>query len=452
MLFKNFIQFIKSNNLFSHNESVLLAVSSGLDSTVMAHLFARSGYQFAIAHCNFGLRGENSDGDGGFADQIARIHKVPFFLTSFPTEEYARSNGISIQMAARDLRYQWFEEIRKNNGFDFVATAHHLDDQAETFLINLIRGTGIAGLHGIPVRNGKVVRPMMFATREDIEAYAKQHQISFREDQSNQQTKYIRNKIRHEILPVLTAINPDFPGNLTETIRKISDYEQIAEKALMQWQDDARTFSNDTLYIAIEKIRSSSHPATLLWFMTARYGFNQAQINDLLQCLNEPDEKTFTSSSHRITKERDRLVVSKVEIKHSDSVFYVDFPRDGFTINDPVPMHFQAIPRSEDFELFKGQDYANLDLRKLEFPLILRKWQHGDLFHPFGMKGKKRLSDYFTDLKFSTRQKEDTWLLCSGEKIVWVIGWRIDHRFRITSATNEILQINLPKFAPSKSN
>jgi tRNA(Ile)-lysidine synthase len=186
--------------------------------------------------------------------------------------------------------------------------------------------------------------------------------------------------------------------------------------------------------------------------MTARYGFNQAQIADLLNCLTEPAEKTFSSSSHRITKERDRLMVSKIEIKPSDSVFYVDFSRDGVTINDPIPMQFQVIKRSDDFELFKGQDYANLDLHKLEFPLILRKWQHGDLFHPFGMKGKKRLSDYFTDLKFSTRQKEDTWLLCSGEKIAWVVGCRIDHRFRITSATNEILQINLPKFAPSKSN
>ena len=443
MINYRFEQFIESNRLIKHENSVLLAVSGGVDSIVMTHLFHHFGYRFAIAHCNFGLRGPESDEDERFVRVLAESMTVPYFSARFSTDEYARERGQSIQMAARELRYNWFEHVRDDQGFDFIATAHHLDDQAETMLINLARGTGIAGLHGIPFKNGRVIRPMMFATRKEISTYAAVHGILFREDQSNKETKYTRNKIRHFVLPVLSEINPEFPANTAETVRKLSDYEKIAEIQLREWACEAVIQRNGDVIISIEKIRNNSFPATFLWFLISKFGFTPPGVNEILESLDETEEKIFNSSTHQLSKERTSLVIRKFNENKPELEFFIDEFEERKTITEPVKMEFNRLMVAGDFEIPGESRIATLDYAKLHFPLILRRWRQGDEFRPFGMKGRKKLSDLFTDMKFSAQQKEATWLLCSGGDIAWVAGCRIDDRFRVTKATAEILRITI---------
>lgn len=451
MLYRNFIRFIDSMKLFAPDDPVLLAVSSGLDSTVMTHLFRRAGFRFAVAHCNFGLRGMDSESDAGFAADLAKITGAPFFSETFETKEYANKQGISIQMAARELRYEWFERIRSKYEYKKTATAHHLDDQAETFLINLIRGTGVAGLHGIPVQNEKVIRPMMFARRNEIAEYAKKHSIDFREDQSNFEVKYIRNKIRHEIIPAFCSINPEFIETLTNTIRKISDYEQIAGQILSQWKSQAIQTKDEKTIVDLDLLYTSQTPETFAWFLLTPFGFNETQVKSITGCLMNPEEKRFTSSSHTLTKERSRLIIQRNPIKPllistsiEDAVLDIIIATGeaDIAITDSFHLHFSHIKKAVEYHIPDNPDIASLDFHKLKFPLTLRKWHNGDVFHPLGMKGKKKLSDFFIDQKFTALQKEETWLLCSGDQIVWVIGHRIDNRYRITRRTKEILVIN----------
>ena len=450
-----FEQFIESNRLIKHENSVLLAVSGGVDSIVMTHLFHQSGYRFAIVHCNFGLRCAESDGDERFVTTLADSMEVKCFSTRFNTDEYARERGLSIQMAARELRYTWFERVRDEQGFDFIATAHHLDDQAETMLINLARGTGIAGLHGIPLRNGRVIRPMMFATRKEIETFAAGQGILFREDRSNKEKKYTRNKIRHFVLPVLSEINPEFPANTAETVRKLSDYEKIADIKLREWAHEAVILRNGDVVISIEKIRNNSFPATFLWFLISKFGFTPPGVNEIMESLGETEEKIFYSSTHQLSKERTSLVIREFNENKPEQEFFIDEFEERKTITEPVNMEFTRLMVAGDFEIPGESRIATLDYAKLQFPLVLRKWRPGDEFRPFGMKGRKKLSDLFTDMKFSAKQKEATWILCSGGDIAWVAGCRIDDRFRVTKATVEVLRITLdpvPEDADARSN
>ncbi|MCX6278955.1 MAG: tRNA lysidine(34) synthetase TilS [Bacteroidetes bacterium] len=430
MLFKKFIQFIDSQKLFAPGKPVLLALSGGLDSTVMAHLFFKAGFSFAVAHCNFGLRGMDSDEDARFAANLSGDFGVDFYSEKFNTKEYAGKNGISIQMAARELRYKWFEEIRSKNGYQYIATAHHLDDQAETFLINLIRGTGIAGFHGIPVKNEKVIRPMMFSRRNEIALYAKKHSIAYREDLSNNEIKYLRNKIRHEILPAFCSINPEFTESLTQTIRKIYDYEQIAEQTLNHSKSQAIQVKDETTIVDKKLLLASPQPGAFAWFLLSPFGFNESQVASLLECLDKPEEKRFTSSTYILTKERNRLIIQPNATQFSAGLVAGSFH-----------LQFNHITNPCGYKIPDNPEIASFDYNKLEFPLTIRKWQNGDIFHPLGMKGKKKLSDFFIDQKFTAQQKEETWLLCSGDRIVWVIGYRIDHRYRITGKTKEILVV-----------
>jgi tRNA(Ile)-lysidine synthase len=437
------VRFIKTTAIFSPEDTVLLAVSGGIDSVVMVNLFSQAKLKFGIAHCNFMLRGDESNQDEQFVRQLALQSGVPYYTRQFQTEEYAQQKGISIQMAARELRYDWFEQVRKEEGFNFVATAHHLDDQAETFLINLLRGTGIAGLHGIPVRNNFVVRPLMFAYRKEIVAYAGKNKITFRVDGSNSELKYLRNKIRHELLPVMCRINPDFAVSIHETIRRIHDFETIGNTLFESWKRTIMKVKGEEHIVDLPSLRSQVPTELYAWMLLSPYGFSETQVSNLVVCLSKEDHKVFLSPTHKLVKERKTLVITEHKKETITKPVRIDSIHRTKRLKEPVPIVFQRVYETAGYLIPANEDIASLDADKVVFPLVLRKWKSGDAFYPLGMKKRKKLSDFFIDRKLSLREKEQVWLLCSDGKIAWVIGHRIDHRFRITSSTKEILRITL---------
>jgi tRNA(Ile)-lysidine synthase len=438
---KDLISFVESKNLFSRQDNILLAVSGGIDSAVMVSLFREARYQFGIIHCNFRLRGTSSEGDAEFVKTMADRIAVPYFFKEFSTKKVAAGSGRSIQMVARELRYDWFETILKEHNFKYVATAHHLDDQVETFLINLFRGTGIAGLHGIPVINCSIIRPLLYTCRKEIEQYAMQNDVAFRTDQSNLDTKYLRNKIRLEVIPILTAINPDFQQGLTETIRRIADFEQIGNGVLRKWCSKAINWESDHGTIEISNLVQLSPVEPYLWMLLSPFGFNETQLSNILGCLYKQTRKVFNSDTHSLIKDRDHLVISKKKSQIQYETIEIAMFAGKKNIRKPVRLNFQRILCTNTFKIPADETKASLDLSKLHFPLVLRKWQNGDVFFPLGMRRRKKLSDFFIDQKFSIEEKERTWLLCSGNDIAWIIGHRIDHRFRVTPETTEVLFI-----------
>ncbi|MEI6681915.1 MAG: tRNA lysidine(34) synthetase TilS [Bacteroidota bacterium] len=441
MNLRDLIAFADAGKIFSRADQILLAVSGGIDSMVMAHLFHQGKFRFAIAHCNFGLRRRESEDDAEFVRKAALKWKVPFFLEKFPTAACAAEHGISIQMAARDLRYAWFEQVRAEHQFDFIATAHHLDDQVETLLINLIRGTGIAGLHGIPVKSGSVIRPLMFAYRKDIEEYATLNKISYRMDLSNHETKYTRNKIRHEVIPLLCSINPEFRQGLTGSIRRFQVFEQVGEQAIDTWLRQHQTTGDTGSFIEISRLKGIFPMEPYVWKWMSGFGFNETQVTNLLACIDTEARKIFTSPTHRLVKERGCLSVSPIAREAPGKALEIGLFVKKKQLRKPLSLLFNRIPDVTGYEIPAARNMASLNFDKLRFPLLVRKWQPGDAFYPLGMKKKKKLSDFFIDQKFTLKEKEETWLLCSGNDIVWIIGHRIDHRFRVTPATREILSV-----------
>ncbi|MCX6245775.1 MAG: tRNA lysidine(34) synthetase TilS [Bacteroidetes bacterium] len=446
-MLEGFKKFIVREKLLGKKDKVLLAVSGGIDSVVMCELFHRADYSFGIAHCNFGLRGCESDADEAFVGKLAGRYKVPFHSKRFQTTKIAKEKSISVQMAARELRYTWFEEVLQENKYQCIATAHHLDDQIETFFINLLRSTGIAGFHGILPRQGKIIRPLLFAYRHNIELFALQNHLAFREDSSNQETKYLRNKIRHEVIPVFHELNPAFPQTITENIYRLRKTEMVYRKAIDA--DRTNLFREDKtgIHIRIDKLKEFSPPELYAFEFLSPYGFNESVISDIIHSLDESGGKTFFSPTHRLVKDRKELIIHPLKTEKAGTLLplYVSISDSRKEIRKPVHLRFEKIKITASFEIDPSKDKATLDLSKITFPLILKKWKRGDSFYPYGLNKKKKLSDYFIDCKFSIADKENTWLLCTGQHIIWVVGHRIDHRFRVTSRTKEVLQVKLVK-------
>jgi tRNA(Ile)-lysidine synthase len=395
----------------------------------------KAGYRCSIAHCNFRLRDAESDGDEAFVKKLGKDYGLEVHSKSFDTQDHATQEGISLQMAARQLRYDWFEELRKEQGFDLVATAHNMDDVIETFFINLIRGTGIRGLSGIRERSGPLIRPLLFATREQIAGYARKHGISYREDSSNISTKYIRNKIRHNIIPQLVEINPGFKQGIISTIERLRNTETIYQHEIDSKKDELISTKGQDVLLGIDGLRQIADMKTFLFELISCYNFNTQTVDDIAKSLDGPSGKQFFSDTHRLVKDREHLIISK--LKPEDiSKYYID---DGMLeIKEPVRLDLMTVNRSVHFLIPSERHTACLDYDKLIFPLILRKWHPGDHFFPLGMTHMKKLSDYFIDHKFSLVEKENTWLLLSGENIVWVVGHRIDDRYKITDETSQI--------------
>jgi tRNA(Ile)-lysidine synthase len=435
------IKHIDSARLFTLNDSLLVGVSGGLDSVVLVHLLYNAGFSFALAHCNFKLRGEESDQDEAFVKALAARYDKPFFHTTFDTVKVAENEGVSIEMAARNLRYPWFEEIRRRHHYDWILVAHHLDDQIETFFLNLSRGTGISGLTGIKAVNGKVVRPLLFARRQEIETYAIEQNIDFREDSSNVLLDFQRNKIRHMVVPFMEELNPSFRQGMQETISHLHDAYLIFQQAVDLAAERAVMHkSGGEIEISLAELRLLDPLSTYLFEILKSFHFNGDVVDEMIKCIDGQSGKQFFSATHRAILDREVILVQKIkEVSQRRTYLEECCGR----IESPVELSISIKKRDATLQLKTPSHLALIDKDKVRFPLIIRKWQPGDYFQPLGMKGVKKLSDFFVDEKFSLADKEKVWLLTNGEEIVWIIGVRLDDRYKITAETRNILEVIL---------
>ncbi len=441
---EQFEKYIESLGLKTSEHPSLLTVSGGRDSMCMCELFRNSSFPFAIAHCNFSLRGEDSARDEAFVRNYAEKNGITLFVKNFDTKGYAEEKNISIQMAARDLRYAWFDEIADREGYNYIATAHHLDDQTETFFINIIRGTGIAGLHGILPVKGSLIRPLLFATREEINFYIKDNNVAFREDGSNASVKYLRNKIRLEILPRFEEMEPDFTRKISETVELLRQGEQIIQKSLDDAYKTIVTEAEGMTLIDKYKLMCQHPSEYYLYHFVKPFGFNASQVNDIIDAITGHSGKQFFSQEYNLLVGRKELIINKKTVWEDSGFYLVEEDIEQITIPFCLEMKREKIT-PDTFVFPKGKNEICLDSSKIHFPLKIRKWQQGDYFFPLGMNNRKLLSDFFIDEKFELPQKADTWLLFSKRDIIWVVGHRIDNRYRITDGTEEIIRFFVKK-------
>jgi tRNA(Ile)-lysidine synthase len=439
-LYKKFINNIDKLGLIRPDEKLLLTVSGGIDSISMFNLFLESDFSFAVAHCNFQLRGDESEGDQQFVENLAAKHQVKCFSVRFDTKEYAVKNKISIQMAARELRYNWFEKIATENGFDKISTAHNLNDVVETFLINLTRGSGLKGLSGIKSANGKIIRPLLFASRDEIEEYAGSIDIAYREDSSNSETKYLRNAIRHKIIPEFEKLNPSVLQSVLHSSRIISEASKVLDNRIEDVKNSLIRYNGELKLISISRLKELKISPEFFFEIISEYGFSFDSTVKILESLDNQPGISFYSEKFQLLKDREELIIKELNDLPADD--YLLGPEIIF-LEHPVRFDIKKFVISDVTEIKKEKQYATFDLEKLKFPLKLRKWHNGDFFYPFGLDGRKKVSDYFTDHKFSIFEKENTWLLVSGNDIIWIVGQRIDNRYKMTEKTKEILQIKL---------
>ena len=430
-------QYNKVYRLFEPDEKLVLAVSGGVDSMVLTDLMQKAGAHFVVAHCNFHLRGEESDGDEQFVRGYAEKNDLQCFVNHFDTEKYAAEKGVSIEMAARDLRYAWFEELRLQLGYDKIVLAHHADDQIETFFINLLRGAGLHGLKGMKPKNGVLIRPLLWASREQIRKYAVENQIVWHEDHTNAETVYLRNKIRNQLMPLMDEISADARNSIGKSIGFLASenelYRQLLNERLSQ------LVSVDGSVQSVEKsVFQCDNGFQLLFEWLRQYGFNTDQCRFIFDGLENGLGKHFYSSSHQVTIEREVLQLTDISEK-PDEIYTIEARQEDFDL--PFRMHCAYFEKWEGFEVEKKSSVGTFDLDKIDFPLTLRHWRQGDRFHPFGMKGSKLLSDFFVNQKYTNYQKENQWLLVSANgDILWVVGQRIDDRYKVQKDTKSIFE------------
>jgi tRNA(Ile)-lysidine synthase len=490
-----FLNLIQKEKLFDSTEKVLLTVSGGIDSIAMCELFHKAKLKFGIAHCNFQLRAKESDADEAFVEALSEKYNVSFHSIKFNTSAFAKKNKLSIQVAARQLRYQWFEEIREQYAYNYIATAHHQNDSIETFFINLIRGTGISGLHGILPKQGNIIRPLLFATKTEIESFTTKHKLNYREDSSNASDKYLRNKIRHHLIPLLNEFNPSAENAINKSIEHLREVEHIYKNVIEQKRKKIVITKNNSISISIKSLKKLQPINAYLYEFLKPFDFNSATAEEISIALNGESGKQFFSPTHRLIKDREFLIIKQVKStqdatihKHQEAsgqmLFSISkkqtqidtadlkltFKSKILNSNSQIPNPKSQIlnsnsqilnpksqipnPKSQILnsnsqilnpksQIPNPKSSAFLDFDKLEFPLEIRKWRPGDIFYPLGMKGKKKLSDFLINNKVSLLQKENTWLLASAGQIAWVIGMRIDDRFKITPKTKRIYLVEL---------
>ncbi|MFL2568322.1 MAG: tRNA lysidine(34) synthetase TilS [Flavobacteriales bacterium] len=431
----NFLHYIHEHKLFDTKSKILLAISGGIDSVCLADLLIRSGYNVEFAHCNFKLREKESDQDEIFVSDLANKNKIPFHHISFDTNHYALSNKLSIQMAARELRYEWFEKVRREISADYIAIAHNQNDNIETFFINLINGTGLKGLRAIQNKNNFIVRPLMFASRNQIGEYVKSKSLNFREDSSNKSKKYQRNKVRHDLMPLLKQINPSIENTIADEIEIIKNTYSIFKEQVDRVVKEISCQTDDGIKISKNKLIKLEPIDTYLYEILNVFGFTD--LKSIKNSILSNPGKQFFSKSHRLLIDREFVFIEKVE-----DDFFKDILINECTLilNSPINISFKI---SSNNQIDKIKDTACFDYEKLVFPLVIRKWKSGDKFIPSGMKGFKKLSDYFIDNKINRLLKEKTLLICSNDDIIWVIGHRIDERYKATSKTKKMYIANL---------
>lgn len=435
---EKFEEHITQNFPFLLDQPFLIAVSGGIDSVVLAHLCEELHLDFAICHCNFQLRGKESEDDERFVKLLAHQFGKEFYVTAFNTQSYADEHKLSIQLAARQLRYRWFYELLDKQAQKYVLTAHNTNDNLETFLINLTRGTGLDGFTGIPPVNDKSIRPLLDFSRDEIMMYAIKKGVEWREDRSNANVKYIRNKVRHQILPILKEINPNLLESFKNTLSNLNESQQIIKDKIAEVSNEVLEKSSENfIKINIEILKTLSNPRVYLYAVLNEYGFTEwNDVNDLLEA--QTGKQVF-SQTHRLIKNRDHLLLTSIkDFQKSEKVYEISDIK--VQLNEPVRLRFELT------EQIKGINSHEIIVDKdlLKFPLKIRKWIHGDYFCPVGMKGTKKISQFFKDRKLSILQKENTWLLTNSEnEILWVIGMRQDRRTAISESTKEKLKIIL---------
>ena len=437
-----FLSFINKHNLVQPSQKVLLAVSGGMDSVVMCDLFSKAKINFVMAHGNFGLRGEESNEDEMFVKKLSIKYKVPFMVTTFQTTDFAEMEKISTQMAARILRYEWFEKIRQEQNCDYIATAHHQNDVLETVLLNLTKGTGIAGLHGIRLKNGRIIRPLLFAKKEMIFDYVVENQIIWREDSSNESNKYQRNLIRNEVVPLLKQINPNLENTMQHTVERIAAVEDIFEQEMEMLRKQITWSDTQAIFVNYKAIQTLSQPVIKLSELLKPYHFTYQQSQDIFEAFDKESGKTFLSPTHTLVKDRTELVITQKNLQSFVSRV-VTADDEELLMDDFKLIIGKSFERTEDFVVPTAKKMACLDADKVRFPLQLRKWKEGDWFCPLGMNKKKLISDFLIDQKVPLNLKKEVCLLTSNGSIVWVMGMRIDDRFKVTDKTEKVILLKI---------
>ncbi|WP_111706337.1 tRNA lysidine(34) synthetase TilS [Lutibacter citreus] len=438
---------INENLPFLKGKKLLVAISGGIDSVVLTHILQKLDYNISLAHCNFSLRGKESNKDEVFVKELGDKLEIPTHTIKFDTDKYALENGISTQMAARDLRYNWFQKIKDNYSLDYIITAHHKDDIIETFLINLTRGTGLNGLTGIPEINGDIIRPFLPFDRNDILIHATKNKLKWREDESNSSIKYVRNKIRHKVVPFLKEINPNLLDTLNSTLENLRGSQEIINDSISKIREKVVITKNNQLHFNIAKLKELNNPKIYLYELLNAYNFTNWK--DVTNLLDAQTGKQVYSNTHKLLKDRDVLILSELVIDQIAN--YFEIPEFTSKIKIPIKLKFETVDIPFDTKnhstkifselILNDSNTISIDYDKLKFPLTLKKWEKGDFFYPIGLNGKKKLSKFFKDEKLSLLEKESAWLLCSNNEIVWVIGKRLDERFKVTKTTCKLLKI-----------
>jgi tRNA(Ile)-lysidine synthase len=418
----------------------LLAVSGGMDSMMLLYAFKELRLNFGVAHCNFQLRGEESNLDETLVTNSCS--KIPFHVKIIDIKKYQETNNASTQMAARETRYNWFNELANDNQYDYIVTAHHLNDQIETFFINLSRGTGIEGLAGINPFNGRIFRPMLNVSRSEIECFVGAQKIKYREDKSNSSLKYKRNKIRHQLIPLFKELNPSFEETMLNNMKILESTNHIYQKKIDSVLSSGIIKTKETnFYIDIAKLKSTSKPQQFLFEFIRRYNFNATQSGLIFSTINTSytPGKIFESLSHKLIIDRVYLIITPNKEQEKE---IIKIKKKDKNVTYPISLSFDTLP-NDDIKINPDTNLAYLDFDKISFPLSLRRWQQGDFFYPLGMTKKKKLSDFFIDNKLSILEKEATYILTSNDEIIWVIGKRVSNNHKITSDTKNILIVTL---------
>ncbi len=448
-MLEKFLAFIDKNKLPAKDKRILLAVSGGVDSAVMTHLFSLAGYHCIVAHCNFQLRGADSDEDEVAAKKLAVKAGFEFVSKNFETENYANLHTLSIQEAARNLRYSWFHTLCEENGLEAIATAHHSNDVAETMLLNLVRGAGLAGMHGIPVENGKVIRPLLFLSRKEIEEYAQSEKLTWREDASNLKNEYSRNKIRNLVIPLLTEINPQVIKNFNRHAEHVKNYELLTAEYIRDITEKLVIAKYDGMFKLIYKKNLLSYPAPeyLLFLILSKYGFNETICREIIT--NERTGSEFMSADYKLIVDREELVLFRETDINDNKEYTLDELHNKIKLK-PGTIATERVQIS-DFNNknepadFRKKGILYLDSATVTFPFLVKRWREGDSFLPYGMKGRKLISDFLTDEKMSGSEKKIVYLLFKDNEVLWVVGSRASANHNISTATKEAIKFTFQK-------
>jgi len=435
---KQFELNISKNTLFSKTDKLLVAFSGGVDSVVLADLLHNAGYNIALAHCNFQLRGNEANDDTAFCKNFAESINIPFHVIYFDTKDYALKQKLSIQMAAREMRYNWFKQLIEKYKYSSILTAHHANDNVETLFVNLVRGTGIKGLQGIPQKQNNIIRPLLFATKDDIRQYALKNNLAYREDSSNQEIKYKRNFIRHQIIPELKKLNPALEETFATSIHFFQQSAEIVKQfADLKFKEMCKD-ENNQLQIDINLLLNEPQKETLLFDWLQLKNFKNSQIQQLCEVLisNNNIGKQFSSATHKLVVDRKYIIVQPFEKNNLVKEFVINSMSD--IAHLPIKLSFEETKQKE---FSKNKNEITIAFTEHLFPLTLRKWKIGDKFKPLGLNGFKKLSDFYKDQKLSLFEKEATWILESKDQIIWVVGHRMDDRCKIVQETEKIIKI-----------